>query len=191
MLLPLLFQDVFHWSPILSGALVVCVFVGNIGAKPFTTAVLNRFGHRTVVIAATIGASLTLLALSSITVAMALAVIGLIAFVNGVTRSIGFTALMTLSFADVPEEQMNHANTLAATVQQLFAGFAIAAGAVSLRIGALIAGTSASLTSEPFRYAFVMLSVFALLAALGGFLMHPSVGHTLRTPVSSRDGHES
>ena len=191
MLLPLLFQDVFGWSPVLSGALVACVFVGNLGAKPFTTGLLNRFGHRTIVIATTIGAAFTLLALSRITALMALAVIGTIAFVNGVTRSVGFTALMTLIYADVPEDQMNHANTLAATVQQLFAGFAIAAGAVSLRIGSAIAGTSSASTSGPFSYAFMMLSVVALMATVGGFLMHPTAGNALRTSTRSLEGHDT
>jgi EmrB/QacA subfamily drug resistance transporter len=187
MLLPLLFQDVFGWSPILSGALVVCVFVGNIGAKPFTTRLLNRFGHRVVLIGATLGAALTLIAFSQITVTMALAVIGCIAVANGVVRSIGFTAYMTLTYADVRDEHMNHANTLAATVQQVFAGFAISAGAVSLRVGADMAGTPASSTSEPFKYAFALLAVVAVTATFGAVPMHSSAGDTLRSVDRSLD----
>jgi MFS family permease len=191
LLLPLLFQDVFGWSPILSGALVACVFIGNIGAKPFTTGLLNRFGHRAIVIVSTVGASITLLALSQINVVLPLIVIGCIAIVNGVMRSIGFTAYMTLIYADVPDDQMNHANTLAATVQQLFAGLAIAAGAVSLRIGAAIAGASTTSTSEPFTYAFVLLSLVALVGTGGAIMMHPSAGIALRSSGRSLEGQGS
>ncbi len=34
LLLPLLFQEVFGWSAVRSGAVVLFVFVGNIGVKP-------------------------------------------------------------------------------------------------------------------------------------------------------------
>jgi MFS family permease len=54
-LLPLLFQTVFHWTPIKSGALVLFVFVGNIAIKPATTWLFNRFGFRTVLLGATGG----------------------------------------------------------------------------------------------------------------------------------------
>ena len=51
-LLPLLFENVFGWSAIKSGAVVLFVFVGNIGIKPATSYLLNRFGFRTVLLAA-------------------------------------------------------------------------------------------------------------------------------------------
>ncbi|HLT61891.1 MAG TPA: MFS transporter, partial [Microlunatus sp.] len=35
-LLPLLFQQLYGWSAVLSGAVVLCVFIGNIGIKPAT-----------------------------------------------------------------------------------------------------------------------------------------------------------
>ncbi len=52
-LLPLLFQTVFGWSAVKSGAIVLFVFLGNITIKPATTPLLNRFGYRPTLIAAT------------------------------------------------------------------------------------------------------------------------------------------
>ena len=49
----------------------------------------------------------------------------------------GYSAYVTLSFADVGEDRMPAANVLSATVQQVFAGFAIAASVVALRLGLL------------------------------------------------------
>lgn len=55
-LLTLLFQNVFGWSPVKSGAIVLFVFVGNIAIKPATTPLLRRFGFRPVLVVATAGA---------------------------------------------------------------------------------------------------------------------------------------
>ena len=52
-LLTLLFQDVFGWSPVKAGAVVIGVFVGNIAIKPATRPLLNRFGFRAVLLTAT------------------------------------------------------------------------------------------------------------------------------------------
>ena len=54
-LLPLLFQEVFGWSAVKSGAVVLFVFVGNIGIKPATTPLLNRFGFRPLLVVSTVG----------------------------------------------------------------------------------------------------------------------------------------
>ena len=56
-LLTLVFQNVFGWSPVKSGALVLFVFVGNIAIKPATTPLLRRFGFRPVLVGATAGAA--------------------------------------------------------------------------------------------------------------------------------------
>src|SRR6201999_2305466 len=50
-LLPLLWQTEFGWSPVKSGAVVLFIFAGNVGIKPATTPLINRFGFRTVLIA--------------------------------------------------------------------------------------------------------------------------------------------
>src|SRR5206468_7401586 len=53
-LLPLLFQVGFGWSPVEAGALVLLLFVGNLGIKPITTPLLTRFGFRPVLVLATV-----------------------------------------------------------------------------------------------------------------------------------------
>ena len=45
-LLPLMFQVQFGWSPVKSGAVTAFVFAGNVGIKPATTPLINRFGFR-------------------------------------------------------------------------------------------------------------------------------------------------
>ena len=55
----LLFQVGFGWSASLAGVLVVAVFVGNIGVKPFTSRIIRRFGFRTTIVGSSVaGAAL-------------------------------------------------------------------------------------------------------------------------------------
>ena len=44
----------FGWSPVKSGAVVLFVFVGNVGIKPATTFLYGRFGFRSMLITATL-----------------------------------------------------------------------------------------------------------------------------------------
>jgi hypothetical protein len=186
MLLPLLFQNLFGWSPIKSGTLVLFVFVGNIAIKPATTTLLNRYGHRRVLICSTSGVAVTMLAFSQIDASSSLAAVAILAVLNGTFRSVGYTAYVTLSFADVGEDRMAAANVLSATVQQIFSGFAISASVVALRLG-LSAHHWVPATSKgafEFEFAFVLLAIIAAIAAVEAFLMHPNAGEALRTSTS-------
>jgi hypothetical protein len=63
---------------------------------------------------------------------MPIAVIVAILFVSGALRSIGFTAYNSLAFSDVDGDELTHANTLNAAVQELAAGLGIAVAALAL-----------------------------------------------------------
>lgn len=190
LLLPLMFEDRFGWSPIKSGAIVLFVFIGNVVAKPSTTPLLNRFGYRRVLLVATSAVCLTMLTFALFDAATPVAVIALVAFINGVVRSIGYSGLLTLVYSDVGEEHMSHGTTLAATVQQVAAGFAASAGVVALRVGSSISHTNPVSSQVGYRIAFVLLAVLGATSTLNAFLMHPSAGDALRTvppPRSTRD----
>ncbi len=61
-------------------------------------------------------------------------VIVAILYVSGALRSIGFTAYNSLAFADVDGDDLTHANTLNATVQELAAGLGIAVAALLVTV---------------------------------------------------------
>lgn len=181
LLLPLLFQDRFGWSPIKSGAIVLFVFIGNVVAKPTTTPLLNRWGYRRVLVAATSAVALTMLAFALLDASTPVTVIAGIAFANGVVRSIGYTGFLTLVYSDVEERDMAHGTTLAATVQQVATGFAASAGVVALRIGSVVSHHDAVNSQSAYRIAFVLLAVLAMMSTLNAVTMHPSAGDALRT----------
>lgn len=180
-LLPLLFQTVFGWSAIKSGSVVLFVFVGNIAIKPATTWLFNRFGFRTMLLAATTGLAATAVAAGLLTTGTPVVVVALVAVLSGVARSVGLTGYTTLGLSDVPPELMRDANALASTVQQLFSGLGVAAATVALRAGGALDDLLPGRAGEDTAYtvAFVLLGLVALISAVDALRLHPSAGEAL------------
>jgi EmrB/QacA subfamily drug resistance transporter len=186
LLLPLMFQERFGWSPIKSGTLVLFVFIGNVAAKPSTTPLLNRLGYRRVLLASTTAVTLTMGAFALLDASTPLWVIAVLAFTNGVVRSIGYSGLMTLVYSDVEEVDMAHGTTLAATIQQVATGFAASTGVIALRIGNSLNHASASPPQGAYRVAFVLLATLGLLSVANAFVLDPRAGDALRTRPFTR-----
>jgi EmrB/QacA subfamily drug resistance transporter len=180
-LLPLLFQTVFGWSAIRSGAVILFLFVGNIAIKPATTQLLNRLGFRTTLLCATTALGLTTFAMALLGPQTPLPVIALLLLLSGVARSVGLTGYTTLGLSDVPPEQMRSANALAATVQQLFSGLGVAAATLALRAGQSLqdALSQSSDGATAFRVAFMLLGLVALAAGADGLRLHASAGQAV------------
>jgi EmrB/QacA subfamily drug resistance transporter len=187
-LLPLLFENVFGWSPVKAGAVVLFLFLGNVGIKPATTPLYRRFGFRPLLIFATAGLAVTTLAAGFLTADTPLTVIGLVVLASGIVRSIGLTGYNTMAFSDVPAEHMRDANTLSATSQQLSSGLGVALAAVALRagdpLGNLVPG--ASDPAATYTAAFALVALVALLATLGALRIHPTAGDVLRGSAPRR-----
>jgi hypothetical protein len=181
-LLPLLFENVFGWSAVKSGAIVLFVFAGNIGIKPATTFILNRWGFRPVLLAACVTLAASITAAAFVTRQTPVAVIVVIAVVSGAARSVGGTSYNTLSFVDVPEARMPHANSLSATVQQLAAGLGVAAATVALRLGGPAGRALGDSTPQTdYTIAFLLIALLPLAAIPGIARMHREAGSAART----------
>jgi EmrB/QacA subfamily drug resistance transporter len=183
-LLPLMFQDGFGWSPVKSGLLVIAVFVGNIGIKPWTTPILRRFGFRTVLVGSGLIAAATLAICALFTASTPLPFMVVDLVLSGVFRSIGFTAYNTIVFADVPAAEMSNANTLSSTIQQLTMGLGVAIGAIALQIGTHALGSGASARS-PFAVAFLIIAALPVLAVIEAIRLDPHAGASIARPAAS------
>ena len=111
-LLPLLFQVGFGLSPVDAGLLVLAYFLGNLGMKTVTTPTLRRFGFRTVMVVNGSIASLAIMACGAISPQTPQVLVVALMLVAGLTRSMQFTALNTLAFADIGAPQRSSAATL-------------------------------------------------------------------------------
>jgi MFS family permease len=133
-LLPLMFQLEFGWSAFAAGAMVAALFVGNLTIKPITTPLMRRFGIKRVLL---VNAAISVAwfgVLAALSAETPVAVIAAVLYVSGALRSIGFTAYNSLAFADVDGDELTHANTLNATVQEVAAGLGIAIAALLLTV---------------------------------------------------------
>src|SRR5271170_7578821 len=81
------------------------------------------------------------------------AIIVAVLFAGGLFRSMQFTGLASLGFADIHQSQMSGTSTLSSMVQQMTFGMGIAFGAIALRLAGLFhpANTTESLTVGDFR----------------------------------------
>jgi EmrB/QacA subfamily drug resistance transporter len=177
-LLPLLFENVFGWSPVKAGAIVLFLFVGNIGIKPATTGLLRRFGFRTILILTTAALASTIAAMAAVSAATPLVIIMAVVLLGGAARSVGATGYVALGFSDIPESDMPDANSLAATTQQLAAAFGIAAATIALRVGDPIGHALSVHPSKATVYstAFILLAIVSLVATVGAIRLNPDAG---------------
>ena len=180
-LLPLLFQIGFGLNAFDAGLLVLAVFAGNLVMKPFTSAVLYRFRFRTTLVVNGLLNAATIFACALLTPQTPTWLILGLLFVSGLTRSMQFTALNTLAFSEVPQPQMNGANTLFNVSQQMGSGLGIAIGALALRLAEMLMPQStARIPLVDFQLAFVVIGVIALLAVIDSFTLDPNAGSEVR-----------
>ena len=177
-LLPLFFQLGFGWSAAQAGVIIIALFLGNLGIKPFTTPMMRRWGIRTVLLIALPMSAAALFGMAALQSTTALPImVGLLAF-SGIFRSVGFSAYNSVAFADVPTDRMTHANTLHATLQELGAGLGIAVGALLVRVGDPVSA-ALGLSDTPataYRVAFVLLALLLLAPLVEAITMPRSAG---------------
>jgi MFS family permease len=125
---------VFGWTPFAAGLMVAALFAGTLTIKPVTTPLMRRLGIRQVLLLNGIASVACFALLAALQPGVPAVAIALILYLSGALRSIGFTAYNSLAFSDVDGEDLTHANTLNASVQELAAGLGIAVAALLLSV---------------------------------------------------------
>jgi len=165
-LLPLLFQIVFGLDPFQSGGLVMAYFLGNLAMKSITTRVLNWFGFRPILVFNGVLAGAFIALCGIFEPGMSYALILPVLFIAGLTRSMQFTALQTIAFADINPEHRSSASTLSTIFQQIAAVLSVALATGVLQASGAIHRTT-TLTGPDFAVAFVVMGSITIIAALG------------------------
>jgi MFS family permease len=177
-LLPLMFQLGFGLDAFHSGLLVIAVFAGNLMMKPATTPILRRFGFKTVILVNGMANVSALAACSLLTPATPVWLIAAILFIGGLTRSMQFSALNTIAFADVPQPRMAAANTLFSTAFQVALGLGVALGATGVRLGHWSAQQLgiAGWPAIDYRLAFLLVALVSLLGLADALRLQHNAG---------------
>lgn len=166
-LFPLMFQVAFGLSAATSGLIVLWLFMGNLGMKTVTTPLVRRFGFRGVLLWNGLITAASIVVCGLLVPQTPVVVMAVVLFANGAFRSLQFTALASLSFADVPPLQMSAANTLSSALMQLTSGMSVAMGALILRLSSFIHGRlGAPPDVADFHLTFYIVAAIAALAVI-------------------------
>ena len=131
-LLPLLMQVGFGLSPFQSGLVTFSSAVGAMGMKTLAARIIRTFGFRNLMTVNAVVSSVFLAACALFTVTTPLLLILIILVVGGFFRSLQFTAINTVAYAEVEPAQMSRATTLVSVNQQLAISAGVAVGAFSV-----------------------------------------------------------
>jgi EmrB/QacA subfamily drug resistance transporter len=165
-ILPLFFQIGFGMDAFAAGLLVLAYAAGNLGMKTVTTPILRNFGFRHVMIVNGLLTAATIAACSLLSPGTSRVLIMLVLFVGGLCRSMQFTSINTLAFADVPPEMMSAASTFFSMVQQMTIGLGIAFGAIALHLAGWLHGNGGPPGLADFRIAFLLVAALVMAAVL-------------------------
>jgi EmrB/QacA subfamily drug resistance transporter len=174
-LLPLMLQIGFGLSPLASGSLTFIAAVGALFMKTMAKRILERFGFRRVLtINAFIGAAF--IAMNGFfTPETPHWLIMVILLIGGCFRSLQFTSLNAIGYAEVSKRDMSYATSLSSAAQQVALSIGVAFGALVVEAVAHMDGRTA-IGAEDFGPAFWAV---AGVSAFAGFIfarLEPSAG---------------
>ncbi|TMJ81423.1 MAG: DHA2 family efflux MFS transporter permease subunit [Alphaproteobacteria bacterium] len=191
-LLPLLMQVGFGLSPFRSGLVTFASAVGAMGMKTLAARLIKTFGFRNIMMINAVVSSVFLAACGLFTVTTPLLLIMIILVVGGFFRSLQFTAINTVAYAEVEPVQMSRATTLVSVNQQLAISAGVAVGAFSVESTMLVRHVQ-ELSAADFAPAFMVVAVISAVSAYFFYLMPVDAGHQIsgrRTLVISEPTRE-
>ncbi len=131
-LIPLMLQIGFGFTAFQSGLITFGSAVGAILMKFTVSPIVRRFGYRNLLMVNGVASCLMFAAKASFTASMPVLLMFGILLVSGFMRSLQFSALNTLAYADIDNRDMARANALYTVAQQLFLALGVSVAAFLL-----------------------------------------------------------
>jgi len=177
-LLPLLMQIGFGLSPFRSGLVTFASAVGALGMKTLAARIIRTFGFRKITVINAVVSSFFLAACALFTPATPLLLIMIILIVGGFFRSLQFTSINTLAYAEVTPAEMSRATTLMSVSQQLAISAGVAVGAFCVE-ATMAMNHSSELGAGDFWPAFVIVAVLAAMSAYSFWKLPEDAGNEI------------
>ncbi len=187
-LLPLMLQIGFGMTPFQSGMITFASAFGSMGMKWATATILRRFGFRTILIINSIISAAFLAVVASFTATTPVVVMLLLLFIGGFFRSLQFTSVNTIAYADVEPARISRATSLVSVAQQLAMSLGVALGAMGVELTLYLKGGGA-LQADDFRPAILAVAVISGLSVLTFLRLSPEAGAemTARAPAPTSE----
>ncbi len=164
-LLPMMLQLSFNMTPLQAGLVTFATAIGAMPAKPVVSHVLKRYGFRRTLIANGVFSALGLGAAAFFTVDTPYAVMLVVLAISGVFRSLQFTAVNTIAYADIPNNEVSRMTPFASVVQQVGSAAGVAVGALAVELMQFINGHATPQAAD-FQGAFVVVAIVAMSSIL-------------------------
>ncbi len=176
-LLPLLLQLGFGMTPFQSGTITFASAIGALAMKFVAPPLLRRFGFRSVLVTNAVIVGLFVTLPAAFTVATPVWLMTGLLLISGFFRSLQFTSVSALAFADVPLERMSRATTLTSVAQQLALSVGISVGAISVQLTSAASG--GVITAASFWPAFVVVGLLTTASAIPFKRLADDAGHEM------------
>jgi EmrB/QacA subfamily drug resistance transporter len=165
-LLPILLQVGLGYTAFLSGLMTVAAALGSFAMKIAAIPILRRWGFRT---ALTVNALISVIGVAIcvvFNVEMMPIIIFTILLVAGFFRSLQYTALNSMAFADIPASRMSVASSFSSMMQQISNGMGVAFAAMALNLVLVLrGGTQDDMSLNDMRITFILEALVTFISA--------------------------
>ncbi len=159
-LLPLLLQVGFGMTPFQSGLITFAAAIGALAMKFVAPPVLRRFGFRNVLLCNTVISAGFVAMPALFTPATPVMLMTGLLLIGGFFRSLQFSSINALSYADISALRMSRATTLTSVAQQLSLSVGVSTGALVLEAMTRISGNE--IVASDFWAPFTIVGLISL-----------------------------
>jgi EmrB/QacA subfamily drug resistance transporter len=164
-LLPLLMQLGFGMTPFQSGLITLSSAVGAMMMKWAVPRILRRVGFRAALTWNGAIAAVMLAACAAFTITTPVPLMVAVLLTGGFFRSLQFTSVNAISFAEIDAARTSRATALVAVAQQLSQSVGVATGALAVETVLHFKGTT-KLVAEDFPPAFLLVALISASSVL-------------------------
>lgn len=177
-MLPLLFQIGFGYTPFQSGMLTLAGAIGAMTMRTSAGRVVDRFGIKRVIVMNGIIASFFIAIAASFTPNTPHYGIFALLLAGGFFRSLQFTSVNVLAYADIERRDMSHATSITSVAQQIALSTGVAVAAMTLDLTRTYRGDTAILPQD-FPPVFIVLGVMSALSIISFLKLPQNAGASL------------
>jgi MFS family permease len=186
-LLPLMLQFGFGYTALESGLTTFVAAIGAITMKIASAPILRRLGFKFVLIGNAIISGIFLAAIGLFMPSTPEALMIAVLLMGGFFRSLQFTALNAIAYAQVERPRMSAATSLSSMMQQLSLSIGVGIGALTLHFTLQAAGRSLPEAGD-FGIAFGIVGTAAALSALFFLRLPRDAGSEMSGRIKAREG---
>ncbi|MCK9917869.1 MFS transporter [Microbacteriaceae bacterium K1510] len=174
-LLPLMLQIGFGMNPFHSGLVTFATALGAFGMKWATTSILRNYGFRNVMTVNAVVSALFLGVCAFFTAATPIWVMVILLFAGGFFRSLQFTSINSLAYAEVDPQRAGRATSLVSVAQQLAMSSGVAVGAMAVELTLRLRGGT-TFQAADFPPAFLAVAAISALSVFFFARLAPDAG---------------